>query len=64
MRLDLVVDGEIVDTAVSTDGRPGTVHADDPSCFTTDDPDVATRVSWAADARTSAPYELRRDGSF
>jgi len=64
MRVDLVIDGEIHDTAVSTDGRPATVRADDPSCFGTDEPEVATRVSWAADARTSAPYELRRDGSY
>jgi predicted Ser/Thr protein kinase len=64
MRVDLVVDGEIGDTAVSTDGRPATVHADDPSCLTTNDPDIVTRVSWAGDARTSAPYELERDGSY
>lgn len=64
MRIDFVVDGEIVDSAVSTNGRPATVHADDPSCLTSEDPDVATRVSWASDARTSEAYELGRDGSY
>jgi hypothetical protein len=64
MRVDLLVDGEIVDTSVSNDERPARVSADDSSCFTTEDRDVTTRVSWAAETRTSAPYELRRSGSF
>ncbi len=64
MRVDLIVDSEIVDTAVSSDGQPATVHADDSSCFTSEDRRVVTRVSWAGDARTSEPYELRRSGSF
>jgi hypothetical protein len=64
MRVDLLVGGEIVDTSVSSDERPATVRADDSSCFTSEDRDVIARVSWAAEARTSAPYELRRSGSF
>ena len=64
MRIDLLVDGEIVDTAVSNGGRDATVRADDPSCFTTDAADVVTRVTWAGEARTGEPYELRRSGSF
>jgi hypothetical protein len=64
MRVDLVVDGEIVDTAMSRDGDEATVRADDPGCLTTETPEVITRVSWAGDARTAEPYALRRSGSF
>ncbi len=64
MRVDLIVNNEIVDTAVSSNGQPASVHADDSSCFTSEHRDVVTRVSWAGDARTSEPYELRRSGSF
>jgi hypothetical protein len=64
MQVDLIVNGEIVDTAVSSKGQPAKVHADDSSCFTSDERQVVTRVSWAGDARTSEPYELRRSGSF
>jgi hypothetical protein len=64
MRVDLVVDGAIVDSAASNDGRPATVSADDPNCWTTDRAEVVTRVSWAGSTRTAEPYELRRDGSF
>ena len=64
MRVDLLVDGDIVDTSVSNDERPAKVSADDSSCFTSEDREVTTRVSWAAESRTSVPYELRRSGSF
>ena len=64
MRVDLIVNSEIVDTAVSSNGQPATVHADDSGCFTSEDRQVVTRVSWAGDTRTSEPYELRRSGSF
>lgn len=64
MRVDLIVDDEIVDSAVSSGGRQATVTADDGACFTSEDRTVVTRVSWAGDAHTSEPYELRRSGSF
>lgn len=64
MRVDLIVSGEIVDTAVSNRDRPAQVSAEDPSCFASDEREVTTRVSWAGAARTSEPYELRRSGSF
>jgi hypothetical protein len=64
MRVDLIVDGEIVDTAVSSSGQSAKVRAEDSKCFTSEDRQVVTRVSWAGDARTSEPYELRRSGSF
>ncbi len=64
MRVDLVVDGEIVDSAASNDGRPAAVSVDDPNCWTSDRAEVVTRVSWVGTARTAEPYELRRDGSF
>lgn len=64
MRVDLFVDGEIVDSAVANGDRVGTVMAHDPSCFTTEEPEVFTRVSWAGDTRTSDSYELRRSGSL
>ena len=64
MRVDLIVNSEIVDTAVSSNAQPATVRAEDSSCFTSEDRQVITRVSWAGDARTSEPYELRRSGSF
>ena len=58
------VDGEIVDSAASNDGRPAAVSVDDPNCWTSDRAEVVTRVSWVGTARTAEPYELRRDGSF
>jgi hypothetical protein len=64
MQVDLIVDGEIVDSAVSSGGQKATVTADDSACFTSEDRTVVTRVSWAGDVRTSEPYELRRSGSF
>jgi hypothetical protein len=64
MRIDLVVDGEIVDTALSRDGTEAVVRADDPGCLTTETPDVITRVSWAGEVRSAEPYALRRSGSF
>jgi hypothetical protein len=64
VRVDLLADGEIVDSAVSTGDRSAVVSIDDPSCLGEDRPELVTRVSWAGDRRSSEPYELRRSGSL
>jgi hypothetical protein len=64
MRVDLLADGELVDSSVSTTDRAAAVSIDDPSCFGDDGPELVIRVSWAGDDRTSEPYELRRSGSL
>ncbi len=64
MRLEVLDGDDVVDTAVSRDGRPASVSLYETDCFGDDSTELVTRVSWVGDARSADPYRLERRGSF
>jgi hypothetical protein len=62
MRLDVLSEGEILGTAVSTDGVMATVDLDQPDCFGDANRDLVARVSWVGERRTGENYLLTRRG--
>jgi hypothetical protein len=64
MQLEVVIDGEVQGSAVSTDGVPATVTVQPNSCFGGHGADLEAIVRWAGAARTGADYVLERQGSW
>jgi Protein kinase domain len=64
MRLDVVSNGDVQGSAISTDGTPATVTVQPDSCFGGDGADMVAVVKWVGTARTAADYVLERHGSW
>jgi serine/threonine protein kinase len=64
MLLEVVRDGDVQGSAVSTDGAPATVNLQPDSCFGGDGADMVAVVKWTGSARTAADYVLERHGSW
>jgi hypothetical protein len=64
VRLEVLRDDEVIGTAVSADGVPGTADLDDPSCLRDDSGTLVARVSSVGSDRSGADYVLTRSGSF
>ncbi len=64
MRLEVVRDGDVQGSAVSTDGSPAKVRVQPDSCFGGDGADMVAVVKWVGTARSAADYVLERQGSW
>ncbi len=64
MRLDVLSEGAVLGTAVSTDAVPATVSLDQPDCFGNTNRDLEARVSWVGESRTADAYLLTRSGRW
>jgi hypothetical protein len=64
MRLQVLSDGEMLGSVVSTDGEAASVRLGQPDCFGNDNRDLVARVSWVGDRRTGADYLLERRGRW
>ena len=64
MRLDVLSEGVVLGTAVSTDALLATVALDQPDCFGNTNRDLEARVSWVGEGRTGDPYVLTRSGRW
>jgi eukaryotic-like serine/threonine-protein kinase len=64
MRVDVVSDGKVVGTAVSTNAKPATVTMKEAECPGDDAADFEARVRWEGTARSGVNYQLERSGSF
>ena len=62
MRLDVLSDGEVLGTAVSTDALKATLALDQPDCFGNTNRDLVAQVSWVGERRTGESYVLTRSG--
>jgi hypothetical protein len=64
LRLDLLRDGKVLETATSADGTPQTATVQERSCVIDDSATLEARVTPIGSDRSAQPYTLERDGSF
>jgi hypothetical protein len=66
MRIDVLRDGVILETATTPPGgdRTARVRLTESGCFTDDADELHARVAWVGDDRSAEAYVLAVDGSF
>jgi len=64
LRLDVLRDGEVLESDTATATRPARVVLDEPSCLGDDSTTLQARVSRTGDAPSADTYTLRTSGSY